>query len=64
MSSPIASFTEMNVQFETPEDCARVHQLMNGGMRFVEAIDYLELRPFTHFSVTRTSTGPDGRTDA
>lgn len=45
--------SEIDIEFESEEQCQQVYDLMNSGMKFNEAIDYLELRPFKHFVATR-----------
>lgn len=63
MSSPIGdSSASFDVEFNDPDDARRIHELMQAGLRFQQAIDQLELRPYEHFTVTRTDKGPDGRT--
>jgi hypothetical protein len=60
--SPTHSAASFSIEFNEPDDARRVHELMEGGMKFQEAIDYLELRPNEHFVATRTDGGPDGTT--
>jgi hypothetical protein len=59
--SPISAAASFDVEFNDPDDAPRVHELMNDGMFFQQAIDQLELRPYEHFTVVRTDKGPDGR---
>ncbi|OCB56139.1 hypothetical protein A5722_14680 [Mycobacterium vulneris] len=58
---PIYATGTFEVEFSDPEDARRVHELMQGGLFFQQAVDQLELRPNVHFSLTRTDNGPDGR---
>jgi hypothetical protein len=47
------------VEFNNPKDCIMVHHMMHDhGMKFAEAIDYLELRKDYHFTV-RAETASD-----
>lgn len=57
----ISASASFDVEFNDPNDTARVHDLMKDGLFFQEAIDRLELRPNEHFTVVRTDKGPDGR---
>lgn len=50
-----------DIEFNDPADASKVHELMQGGLPFQQAVDQLELRPNEHFTVTRTDAGPDGR---
>ncbi|MCV7174953.1 hypothetical protein [Mycolicibacterium sphagni] len=64
VGKPISSGASFDIEFENARDAARVKDLLDDGMRFQEAIDMLELRPNEHFTVVRTDTGPDGRSES
>lgn len=54
MSDHIVEGSQIDIMFDTPEQCKQVYDLMGEGYRLQEALDYLELRPFTHFIATRS----------
>lgn len=60
MEDHIRYMGAFDVEFNDSEDARKVHDLMQSGMKFQEAVDHLELRPNMHYTVTRTDAGPDG----
>lgn len=55
MDYHVSDVGKFMVSFASEIDCFKVNQLMNQGMKFQQAVDYLELRPNTHYSVVKLS---------
>lgn len=58
---PVSASAAFDIEFNDAETASRVNDLIQGGMRLQQALDFLELRPNKHFMVTRTDQGVDGR---
>ena len=56
----VSASAEFEIEFNEHRDARRINELVHGGMRLQQALDFLELRLNEHYTVTRADRGPDG----